>query len=178
MATKKTTSATQEALKPVEAAVAAGKDTVEKAMKAGTEAATKNYEKVLSMTQDQVEKASTAAFKGYDDFAAMNKDAVDAFVLSGNIVAKGYEAIGKELMAYTQSSMQANVAATKALFGARNVSEVLDLQSQYTRESFDKAMAESAKLSEMSVKLAKEAIEPIQARVNVVVEKMTKPMAA
>ncbi len=178
MATRKTTKASTEAFAPVEAAVAAGKETVEKAMKAGTEAATKNYEKVLSMTQDQVEKASTAAFKGYDDFAAINKDTMDAVVQSGNIVAKGYEAIGKELMAFTQSSIEANVAATKALFGARNVREVMDLQSQYTRESFDKAMAESAKLSEMSVKMAKDAIEPIQARVNVVAQKMSKPMAA
>ncbi|MCG8358338.1 MAG: phasin family protein [Kiloniellales bacterium] len=178
MATKKTTTAANDALKPVEAAVAAGKETVEKAMKAGTEAATKNYEKVLAMTQEQVEKASAAAFQGYDDMTALNKETMDAVVQSGNIVAKGYEAIGKELMAFTQISIEANVAATQAIFGAKNIREVIDLQTQYTRESFDKAMAESAKLSEMSVKLAKDAIEPIQSRVNVTVEKMMKPLAA
>ena len=177
MATRKTTSKAPTA-KPVEAAVAAGQETVEKVMKAGSEAATQNYEKALAMTQEQVEKASKAAFQGYDDLALMNKDAMDAVVASGNIMAKGYEAIGKELMAYTQGSIEANVAASKALFGAKNIREVLDLQTQYTRESFDKAMAESAKLSEMSVKVAKEAMEPIQARLNVTVEKMAKPLAA
>ena len=178
MATTRKTTRKAPALKPVEAAVAAGKETVEKAMQAGTEAAAQNYEKVVAMTQDQVDKASKAAFQGYDDFAALNKDAMDAVVASGNIMAKGYEAIGKELMAYTQSSIEANVAATKALFGAKNIRDVMDLQTQYTRESFDKAMAESAKLSEMSVKVAKDAMEPIQARLNVTVEKMVKPLAA
>ena len=113
MATRKTPSKAP-AMKPVEAAVAAGKETVEKAMKAGSDAAAQNYEQVLAMTQDQVEKASQAAFQGYDDLASMNKDAMDAVVASGNIMAKGYEAIGKEMMAFTQVSIEANVLVNSA----------------------------------------------------------------
>jgi hypothetical protein len=39
-------------------------------------------------------------------------------------------------------------------------------------------VAEGTKLGEMSFKVANDAIAPIQARVNVAVEKMAKPIAA
>lgn len=151
MATKKSATAT-DAVKPVGAAVAAGKETVE--------------------------KASKAAFKSYDEFTVLNKDNVDAVMKSGAIVAKGYEAIGQEVMAFAKASIEANVATAQALFGAKTLREAVELQTEFTRKAFDDMMAESAKLGEMSVKLANDAARPLQARVNVTVETMMKPVAA
>ena len=133
-------------------------------------------ENMVAATKEQVEKASQAAIKTYDDLNSLNKDNFDAVMQSGTIVAKGYEAIGKEFMAFAQSAVEANVAATKAVFGAKDVKEAFDLQAEFARSSMDKALAESAKLSEMSMSVAKEAFEPIQARVNVAVETAMKPM--
>lgn len=175
MSSKKTAAAAQEALKPVEAAVNAGKETVEKVVKASTDAATKNYEQAVAMTKEQVEKASTAAFRGYDELVALNKDNLDAFVKSSNVMVKGYEAIGKEFMAFAQSSIDANVQATQAIFGAKTLREMIDLQAAYTRKNFDSAVAESSKIGELSVKVANEAFEPLQSRVNVAVESLLKP---
>jgi phasin family protein len=140
--------------------------------------ATAAADTMVAATKDQVEKASKAAFKTYDDLNALNKDNLDAVMTSGTIVAKGYEAIGREVMAFAQSAMEANVAATKAMFGAKDPKEAFDLQAEYARNSMDKALAESAKLSEMSMSLAKEAFEPIQTRMNVTVESVMKPLGA
>jgi len=178
MATKKTATAAEQALKPVEAAVAAGKETVEKAVKVGTEAATKGYTQAVVATQEQVEKAQKAAFKSYGDLVGLQKDNLDAVMTSGNIAVQGYQAIGKEVMAFAQSAIEENAAATQALFGARNLREVVDLQTDFARKSFDKALAESAKLSEMSVKAANAAIAPLQSRVNVAMQTVLKQTAA
>ena len=178
MATKKTAAAAEQAMKPVEDAVAAGKETVEKAVKAGTEAATKGYAQAVATTQEQVEKAQKAAFKSYGDLVGLQKDNLDAVMTSSNIAVQGYQAIGKELMAFTQSTMEENAAAAQALFGVRNLREAVDLQTDFARKNFDKALAESAKLSEMSVKAANAAIAPLQSRVNVAVQTMLKPTAA
>ena len=151
--------------------------TAKKTAKTDAAATAATAETVVAAAQDQVEKASKAAFKTYDDVASFNKDAFDAVVQSGTIMAKGYEAIGKEVMSFTQTALDANVAATKALFGVKNLREALDLQTQYTRESFDKAMAESAKLTEMHINVAKDAFEPIQSRVNTAVETAMKRAA-
>lgn len=177
---KKTTKSNgaHDALKPVEAAVAAGKETVEKAVKAGTEAAALNYERAVAISQEQVETASKAAFKGYGDIANLNRDTMDAVVKTSTILAQGYEAISKEIMAFTQASIEANVSATRAVFGAKSINEMIDLQNNFTRSSFDKAVAEGVKLGEMTAKTHKEAALPIQARVETAVETLMKSPVA
>ena len=166
------------AMESVEAAVAASQETIDTVMKAGTQAATKGYEQAIAIAQEQVEKASENLFKRYDEVASLGKDNVDAYVLSTTVFAKGVESMGKELMSMAQSAVETNVATTKALFGAKTVREVIDLQTEFSRSAFDNFVAESAKLTEMSMNLANDAIEPIQARMNVTVEKLLKPVAA
>jgi phasin family protein len=162
----------------VEATVAVGKETVEAVVKAGAEAASAGYEKAAAITKEQVDRTSNAVFKGYGDFTALGQENVDAVVKSGSIAVKGFEALGKEMMAFARNSLDGNVEATKAIFGAKSLREVVDLQSAYTRRSLDQALAEGAKLTEMSVKVANEAMQPIQARVTVTVGKLIKPLAA
>jgi len=170
--------ATPPAIEPVEAAVAASKETMEAVVKAGTQAASKSYEQAVAMAQEQVEKASENLFKGYDEVASFGKDSVDAYVESTSVFAKGVEAMGKELMGFTQSAVEANVANAKALFAATTLREVIDLQTGFSRSSFDSLVAESAKLTELSMALASETVEPLQLRLNATVEKLMKPLAA
>jgi phasin family protein len=173
----------------VEAAVEAGKQNMDAVVKAGTEAASKSYDQVVTKTKEQaaqavalttenVTKASEAAFKGYDEFALFGKDTFDAMVRTNGIVAKGFEVLGKEILAYTQVSIEENVAQTKALMGAKDLKEVVDLQNDFARGRLDKAIAESAKLTEMSVKVSNEALAPIQKRVDATVQTMLKAHAA
>ncbi|MEJ1994796.1 MAG: phasin family protein [Limibacillus sp.] len=178
MTTTKKTTKQADVMKPVEDAVSAGKETVEQFVKVGTDAATKNYEQAVAMTKEQVEKASQSMFKSYDEMTEISKENVDAVVAFNTKLAKGYEQVGKEWVAFTQSAFEAQVAAAKAIMGAKSLREVIDLQSEMTKTQFDKVMAESAKITEMSVKVANEAYEPLQARMNTTVEKMMKPVAA
>lgn len=169
MSAKKET-ATHTAAKQVEDAVAVGKKTVEQAMKASTE----GYEQAMSMTKEQVEKASAAFFKGYDEVATLNKQNVEAMVKASDVLAKGAESVGKAYFDFAQSSAEASVEATKAMMGAKTVKDMVDIQSDYARTSFDNFMAESTRISEMTVKLANEAFAPIQAQVNAAFEKTFK----
>ncbi len=139
---------------------------------------TKPIEEAVAATKEQVEKASTAAMKSYDEFAALNKDAVDAYVKAGNVFAKGFEDLGKTVFAFAQSQAETNVNAAKALMSAKTINDVVEIQSDLARTQFDAFVAEGTKVSEMSLKVANETVEPIQAQFNVVVEKMMKPVAA
>lgn len=174
MSTKKTTGAAKAAQQPQTEAV----ETVEQVVKAGSEAATKQYEQAVALTKEQVEKTSNAMFKGYDEFSSINKQNLDAVVKSSTLFAQGFEAISKEFFAFTQSALEMNVANAKALLGAKSLKDVVDLQSEMARKSFDTALAESAKLTEMSVEVTNKAFKPLQDQVNVAVEKIAKPIAA
>src|SRR5262249_35917426 len=136
------------------------KDNVDHFVKAGTDAATKGYEHVVQLTSDQVEKASAALFKGYEEASELNKQAVDAVVKSGSVFAKAAEEFGKAWFAFTQRSLEGSVATAKAVIGSHSLREAVDLQAQFARGTFDDFVSESGRLSEMSVKVANEAIEP------------------
>ena len=119
-----------------------------------------------------------AAFAGYGDLAAANQETLDAVVKAGSVMARGMESFSKELMTFAQASAEANAAVATRMFGVKSLQEAIDLQNAHARDSFDKAVAETSKLTEMSVKVANEAFEPLQARVNVAVEKLLKSPAA
>jgi phasin family protein len=119
-----------------------------------------------------------AAVKGFEQFSSLGKDNVEAVVAASTAYAKGIEAISAELMAYAKKSIEDSVTATKALMGAKTVKELVDLQSDFAKTSFDELMSKSSKLGEMYAKVTQDAFEPINARVSVTMEKFGKPLAA
>ena len=152
--------------------------TATKAMEDAVSQAKQNLEGMVKAQQEQIEKASTQILRSYEELAAIAKDNVDAVVLSSTIVAKGAEEAGKQVAAFTQASLEKNVAAGKAVLAVKTVRELIDLQNAYAKQSFDALVAETTKLQELSVKVTNEAFAPINARVNAAVEKLSKPIAA
>lgn len=148
-----------------------------KAAEAAAKATAETYEQVVETTKVQVEKANEAVVKGYDEFAALQKDGVDALIKAGEIWAKGAEEFGKAYMALAQEAAEANSEAAKAILSAKSLKEVVDLQGEIARKSFDKSLSEGTKLSELSLKVANEAFQPIQQQFTAAVEKVGKVAA-
>ncbi|MDF1791522.1 MAG: phasin family protein [Thalassobaculaceae bacterium] len=174
MTTKKTTASTAT---PVDAAVAAGKETIENMAKATQETSQKNFDQAVTVAKENMEKASAAAFKSYDEFASYSQANYDAFYKSFGIVTKGFEDVTKAWFVFSQTSVDAGVDFSKKVMGAKTVNEVVDLQNDFAKSSFDSFVAESTKLSELSVKTANEAIEPIKTRVDETVQTISKVAA-
>lgn len=176
--TKAAAAAAETVEKPIGTVLQAGKDTVETFVKTGTDATHKSIEQAMQLSQEQIEKASAALFKGYDEFATFSKDNVDAVFKAGSIYAKGVEQVSKAVLALTQAHLNNQVAAIKAVMGATSLRQFVDMQTDLAKTNFDKYVAEGSKLSEISLKVANEALEPIQARVTATVEKLMKPAQA
>jgi len=173
--------ATVKAAQPVEAALAAGKETIETVVKAGAEAASKGVERAVAMSREHVSaavKAGTEAFKSYEDIVAFGKDNVDAVVKSNAILVKGFQDIHNVLFGIAQAQLEEQVAATKKFFGCKTFKDVMEAQAELARTSYAKVLDDGRKITDLSVKLAEEASTPITRRVNVTVEKFTKPLAA
>lgn len=170
-----------EAPKSIESAVAVGRETIEHVVKASADAANKGYEKAVAMTKENVEaavKAGASVFKNYEEMMSFNKETLEAFVRSGTIFAKGWQDASKAAIALTQETFEESVAASKAIMGAKSLKDVVDVQTGLVKHSFDRAVAESGRLSETNFKLAEEAFEPLNERLNVTVSKLMKPLAA
>lgn len=177
--TKKTASAA--ATDKFGVSVAAGKENMENVMKMGSEAAAKNYEQVVQSTKEQVEaafKAGTDAFKTYEQVADFNKGNVDAFMKSGAVLAKGIQDFNALWFDLARSSLEESIAASKAMLGCKTLQQVVEVQTDLARTNYDKLVAETRKLTDMSAKVAEGTMKPLAGRVNEAVEKFTKPLAA
>ncbi len=130
---------------------------------------------------EQVEaavKAGAEMFKGYEDVAGFGKENIDAVMATGAVLSKGLQDLNKAWFALAQDALEQNVAATKRILGSKSVVEVVEIQSDLAKAGYDKAMTESRRLSDMSIKLAEEVSAPIAGRVNTAMEAFTKPFAA
>jgi len=125
--------------------------------------------------QFKVSFMSIQSFKGYEDFAAFGKANLEAFVQANTLFAKGIESLSKEVVSLAQSSLESSTAATKAMFAAKTLKDVVELQADFAKTSFEKLVANSTKLGEMTVKLATDSAAPIGARVTAASEKALKP---
>lgn len=155
---------------PYEDVLSTGKESVEAAFKASTEAATKAF----ALGKDRVEQA----VKSYDEIAEFNKGTVEALVNAGNVAAKGIEAINAEVLAFSKTTIEDTLAATKAVMTAKTLNEFVELQSKFAKTSMDAFLQQTTKLGELSAKVAQDTFEPINARVQYAVEKFVKPIAA
>lgn len=166
------------AAEPVPVAVAAPVAKTSPAVRKQAPTVAKDVDQAIANTKQKVEKMSKQVFSTFEDVAGFQKDNVEAFVASTTILTKGFEALSKEIVAFTQARYETSVAATKAIMGVKSVKELVDLQTEFAKSSFDALVAEATKVSEAGMKVANEAAEPITARVNATVEKLSKLKAA
>lgn len=147
------TKRTPEPTAAVENAATAGKDVMDKFMKASTE----GYEKAFASAQDRMQDM----MKQYDDLAGFGQKAMQAFVASSTAYAKGYEQLSAELMAFSKQQVEDSAAAARAAMTAKSLQELIDLQTTYAKTSMDAMMAQGTRLSEITTKLAQETVEPL-----------------
>ncbi len=178
MATTKKNGAAKTAQETLEAVAEQQKKTLEDAVQAGTEAFTSGYEQFYNTTREQMDKAQKSVFSNFDQFADFNRENVEALIVSGNVVAKGVEVVGKEVAAYAQDAAEANMAAAKKIGSAKNPQDLMDLQAEWAKSAFDGFVAETTKLQDISVKVSNQAAQPLNDRINKAVETFTKSIAA
>lgn len=123
----------------------------EKQLKAGWELTTGNVDKVTTHMMNNMNDASNTTT---EMFGSTNQ-----FYQTW---AKGCEEIAKSYTSFCQSLMQDCMNTYKSMISAKSVQEAVSMQSDFCRSQFDKAMSESTRISEMCVKVATDATEPMQ----------------
>jgi phasin family protein len=114
---------------------------------------------------------------GYEEIVAFHKANFEAVVEANKVLAAGLQEISKELVALTQYALETAASTGKQTISAKSVKEAIDLQVETAKTGYEKIVSNSAKLSELGVKVANEALAPVTARVHHTVEKFLKPAA-
>lgn len=118
------------------------------------------------MNKDHFETATQGVMKGLDDMRGFGKANVEAAMAASQTLVKGIEQMNHAWSEFTMRLVEAHMNSVQALFGCKNLKDVVELQADLAKRQLEAAMVESSKLSELTLKVANEAIEPLSARVS------------
>jgi phasin family protein len=133
---------------------------------------TEGFETVIGEAQSKAKEAfekSTAMLGDYADFAKGN---VEAVVESGKILAEGLQDMGTNLVAEGRATFETVTADIKEMAAAKSPTDLIQLQGEMFRKSFDSAVAYGSKNTEAMLKIASDAMAPISGRMTLAVEKV------
>jgi len=121
--------------------------------------------KKLATIADVAEETASAAAKmfpslSYSEFADLSRENLAAVIKANVALSEGLEAIGKELMGYARTSLETASQTASALLGAKTFEEVVQLQTDLAKSNLETLLQGSAKLSELGVSVANEALAP------------------
>lgn len=107
--------------------------------------------KVVERTQRMAQEAAELA-----------KGNLEAMAASARIAAQNAGTIGQEAAAFGRKSFEGASEAMKSFASAKSPVELLRLQSKFAKTYLETMIAEGTRMSETMVKLAGEALEPVQ----------------
>jgi phasin family protein len=130
--------------------------------------------KAIEPTKPTLTQGMKTMMKSTEDLVAFGQANLEAFVKSGQIWSAGVQELTKQMATSAKASFEESVSTFKAISTAKSVKEAIDLQSTFAKSALEKAMAESNKLTDASIKLTEQTLAPITARVTVAVETFGK----
>ncbi len=99
-----------------------------------------------------------------EELADLARANVEAVVEASRVASEGARAISQDAVSSSREGFEQAADAIRSLAEAKSPTEYLQLQSEFARASFDRAVAEGSRLTESLVKLAGEAFQPISNR--------------
>ncbi len=97
-----------------------------------------------------------------DQMSKFGQDSMDVALNSFGTWTKNAQAIASEVADYSKKAFEDSAAAWENLVGAKSLEKALEVQNEYLRSSYEDFVAQSTKLGELYVDLAKEAYKPFE----------------
>jgi len=137
------------------------------AFTAASTAAAEHFETTTTKVKENMDKAMKTA----EDLVTFGQGNFEAVVKSSQIWVAGVQDLSKQMAATAQAQVDQTMATLKALAGVKSLKEAIELHSTAARATVEKAVAETGKLTDASIKLAEQAMAPIAARLTLAAER-------
>ena len=135
------------------------------------------FQSFFADANERSQELAKKSQKVAEELADLARANVEALVEAGRVAAEGARSIGQDVVAKQRDSVEQAADAIRALAEAKSPTEYLQLQGEFARASFDRAVAETSKLTESLVKLAGEAFQPLSNRTTANAERFNSLVA-
>ena len=119
-------------------------------------------ESVRALAEKTVVQTREAYERGKDAL----EDAVDALERSFDAAGQGATAFNRKLIDIAQRNLNSGFDLAKSLAGAKNLSEIAELQAAYIRRQFDVFASQAGEVRALTTKIAADTSEPIKEQVS------------
>jgi phasin family protein len=135
------------------------------------------FQNILTEANERGQELAKKSQKVAEELADLARANVEAVVEAGRVATEGARSIGQDVVAKQRDSFEQAADAIRSLAEAKSPTEYLQLQGDFARASFDRAVAETSKLTESLVKLAGEAFQPLSNRASANAERFNTLVA-
>ena len=97
----------------------------------------------------------------YSDIAAWGQESIDSVVKANTAAVKGFETLAKHFVELTGKTYENSVEAGKKLAGAKNVSDLFQIQSKLAQDSFASFVEEGKAVSELATEIFTDVTAPL-----------------
>ncbi len=101
-------------------------------------------------------------FSNFEAFQNFGKEQMEASTAAASGVTKSLQAIAAGATDYSKKSIEQNSAFVEKMMGVRKVEDVVALQQDFAKSTFEGFMAQMTKMGELYTGLAKEAMKPVE----------------
>lgn len=135
------------------------------------------FQSLFADANERSQELAKRSQKVAEELADLARANVEAVVEASRVAAEGSRSIAQDVVAKSRENVEQAADAIRSLAEAKSPTEYLQLQSEFARASFDRAVAETSKLTESLVKLAGEAFQPISNRASANAERFNTLVA-
>jgi phasin family protein len=139
--------------------------------------ATGSFHTLFAHAGERGQNVAKRSQKTIEELTEVSRANIEALVEATNIAVEGARSLGQDAVKRSRERMEQAANTVRALAQAKTPTEFMELQSEFARAQFDRFVAESSRLTETFVKLAGEAIKPIQTRATLNAERINKLVA-
>jgi phasin family protein len=132
----------------------------------------------MEKNMEQATKTTETFFKAAEEAAEFGRGNLEAVAKSAQLWTSGVQDLGRQYVTVAQGMADQAMEIAKALAAVKSLKEAADLQSTYAKSTLEKTLTETAKLQEATFKLAEAAHAPLTQRMQLAMEKISRPVAA
>lgn len=176
-ATKATLTAVESSRSSAENMVKMSTDSAHEWIASGAEELQKAQEKLFAVgreTAANISRSAENASEAINEAIEQCKDNIEAALEVSNLAITMSKTISSETISFANELFAENVENSKELFTCRTAADLFEIQTRAVKSTLDSLFNQSLKLSEMFFEFASETAEPINERVAVAAERITK----
>ncbi len=137
-------------------------ETAREVMQSGLNTATETFERIA----DQFTKVLGFSGPQASELARRSSETVEAVNQAGTVLVKGAQEVSHEVLGLAQDRFTKNLEAMNRMVGCRSVPDLVAVQSDLARDHLQQVINTNRREAEVSLRIADEASQIIQARAN------------